>query len=237
MSASTQTSGGKKPSGSLSVVTNAVAPVTLMPKPPVSKTPIFDSLPARQQELVRQYLIDFNQTKAAERAGYSSKTARQQASQLFAKLNIRQAVGELVEQKTGLTKMTLLEEMAAIAMLDPGDYFEVDKTGSVSLKTTNDMTRTQRLAIESVKSTPGQFGTSREIKLRDKLGALKELATIMNLYPAKGEGTNVNVNLNNNIKTGVMVVPGRVSEDDWEVEGRTERKREDAINAQLRNAA
>ena len=202
-----------------------------------SKTPAFDALPPKQQELVRQYLVDFNQSAAARRAGYSGKTANQQASQIFAKLNIRQAVAELVEQKTALTKMTLLEELSAIAFLDPGDYFEIDDRGQMTMKPTIDMTRAQRLGMAGSEQSDNQFGTSRKVKLADKLGALKELATIMNLYPAKAEGSGVNVQINNSntVKTGILVVPGVASEGEWEAEGNLQRQREEAGNATLRS--
>lgn len=226
MAANVSTIGGPTPSGALAVAKKAEP----------SKTPAFDSLPPKQQELVRQYLVDFNQAGAARRAGYSSKTANVQASQILSKLNVRQAVAELVEQKTALTRMTIVEELAAIALLDPGDYFEVDAEGTMIVKPTANMTRAQRLGLAGAKQSDNQFGTSREVKLADKLGALKELATIMNLYPAKAEGAGVNVQINNTntVKTGILVVPGVASEGEWEAEGQLQRQREEAGNARLR---
>lgn len=222
-------------SSNLSVVNPSGSLAPAKPAEP-SKTPAFDALPTKHQELVRQYLIDFNQTRAAIAAGFSSKTARQAASRLFASVNIRQAVAELIEQKTSLTRMTLVEELAAIAFLDPGDYFEIDGTGQMVMKTTVGMTRAQRLGLAGAKQSDNQFGTSREVKLADKLGALKELATIMNLYPAKAEGAGVNVQINNtnNVKTGILVVPGVATDDEWEAEGHLQRQREEAGNAKLR---
>lgn len=49
-------------------------------------------LSARQAAFVREYLVDGNGTQAAIRAGYSKKTANEQASRLLAKNNIREAV-------------------------------------------------------------------------------------------------------------------------------------------------
>ncbi|MFA9203068.1 MAG: terminase small subunit, partial [Flavobacteriales bacterium] len=38
---------------------------------------------AKQQRFIDEYLIDFNATQAAIRAGYSSDTAKQQGSRLL----------------------------------------------------------------------------------------------------------------------------------------------------------
>lgn len=46
----------------------------------------------KQERFVREYLIDLNATKAAERAGYSPKTANEQGARLLANVSIRAAV-------------------------------------------------------------------------------------------------------------------------------------------------
>jgi phage terminase small subunit len=48
----------------------------------------------KQQRFVAEYLKDLNATQAAIRAGYSAKTARQQASDLLAKPDISDAVAK-----------------------------------------------------------------------------------------------------------------------------------------------
>lgn len=49
-------------------------------------------LTAKQLAFVREFPIDCNGTQAAIRAGYSPKTANEQAAQLLAKLSIREAI-------------------------------------------------------------------------------------------------------------------------------------------------
>ncbi len=51
-------------------------------------------LTAKQWAFVREYLVDCNGTQAAIRAGYSPKTANEQASRMLANVNIRAAVEE-----------------------------------------------------------------------------------------------------------------------------------------------
>jgi phage terminase small subunit len=55
---------------------------------------------------VDEYLIDLNATKAAERAGYSPKTAPVQGSRLLKNAKVRAAVGEAQEQRSARTEVT-----------------------------------------------------------------------------------------------------------------------------------
>ena len=64
------------------------------------------SLTPKQEAFVREYLIDLNGTQAAIRAGYSAKTANEQASMLLAKLNIQQAVQEAMAARAERTNIT-----------------------------------------------------------------------------------------------------------------------------------
>jgi len=57
-------------------------------------------LPAKQQLFIKEYLIDLNGTQAAIRAGYSQKTANEQASRLLANANIRSAVQEAMDKRS-----------------------------------------------------------------------------------------------------------------------------------------
>jgi phage terminase small subunit len=50
------------------------------------------SLNDRQRRFIEEYLIDMNGTQAAIRAGYSKKTANEQASRLLANVNIKSAL-------------------------------------------------------------------------------------------------------------------------------------------------
>lgn len=54
---------------------------------------------AKQNTFIEEYLVDFNATQAAIRAGYSAKTARVQASQNLTKLNIRAKIDEKMSER------------------------------------------------------------------------------------------------------------------------------------------
>jgi phage terminase small subunit len=62
-------------------------------------------LTAKQQRFVEEYLVDLNATKAAERAGYSAKTANEQGCRLLANVSVAKAVQEAMQkrsEKTGI---------------------------------------------------------------------------------------------------------------------------------------
>ena len=56
-------------------------------------------LSPKQALFVREYLIDLNATQAAIRAGYSAKTARQQAADLLAKPDIAEEIARLAKAR------------------------------------------------------------------------------------------------------------------------------------------
>lgn len=68
----------------------------------------------KQAAFVSEYMIDHNGTQAAIRAGYSARTARQQAVELLATDDIRQAIQaaeDKAKQRNAITFDDLLEEL------------------------------------------------------------------------------------------------------------------------------
>lgn len=53
---------------------------------------------AKQRRFCDEYLIDCNATQAAIRAGYSKKTANEQAARLLANVNIKSYIDEQLER-------------------------------------------------------------------------------------------------------------------------------------------
>ena len=56
-------------------------------------------LSPKQLQFVKEYIVDYNGTKAAERAGYSPKTANEQASRLLANVNIQAALNNVKKKQ------------------------------------------------------------------------------------------------------------------------------------------
>lgn len=87
----------------------------------------------KQELFAREYLKDLNATQAAIRAGYSEKTANEQASRLLANVNVQTFVAELkatrVEQ-TGIDAAYVLRRLVEIDQMDVLDIM----TDDMSLK-------------------------------------------------------------------------------------------------------
>ena len=71
-------------------------------------------LEEKQKMFCKEYLVDFNGTQAAIRAGYSKKTANEQASRLLTKVNVQAYLKKLIEKRNERTKITQDEVIADI---------------------------------------------------------------------------------------------------------------------------
>src|SRR2546428_632551 len=81
----------------------------------------------RQARFVEEYLKDLNGTQAAIRAGYSAKTANEQAAQNLAKLSIQQAVAAAMAARSARTRVSqdrVLNELARMAFIGVGCLFK-----------------------------------------------------------------------------------------------------------------
>lgn len=87
----------------------------------------------RQRRFAEEYLVDFNATQAAIRAGYSIRTADRIGSKLRRLPEVQARVAahnEQVGRELGLTAKRLEEELAAVAFFDPLDIVDPG-TGSL----------------------------------------------------------------------------------------------------------
>lgn len=88
-----------------------------------------EKLSPKQLRFVEEYLIDLNATQAAIRAGYSAKTADQQASRLLANVKVSKAVSERTAKRNKrleLTQDRVLLELMRVAFFDPRALFTAD---------------------------------------------------------------------------------------------------------------
>ncbi len=89
------------------------------------------ALNPRQQRFVEEYLLDLNGTKAAIRAGYSARTANEQAVRLLANVSVRSAIERgksEVAARTGASVDELVNRMRQIILADPRELVKI-KTG------------------------------------------------------------------------------------------------------------
>ena len=83
---------------------------------------------SKQEAFVNEYVKDHNGAQAAIRAGYSKKTARTIASQLLAKLDIKEAIKALIKDKV-MESDEVLTRLADMARGDIADLLDIRATG------------------------------------------------------------------------------------------------------------
>ena len=97
-------------------------------KPKTAKAPPVVALEPRQQRLVEEYLVDLNATQAANRAGYSEKTARSMGSKNLTKPDLQAAIAEArarQEERTQITANKVLREAWNTAIADVRELVQV----------------------------------------------------------------------------------------------------------------
>lgn len=140
----------------------------------------------QRQRFVEEYLIDLNGTQAAIRAGYSPKTAQEQASRLLSNVMVQEAISKAMaarSKRTGVNQDRVVLELAKIAFVKMTDV--VDSNGRIREDATDD----DLSCIESIKykESDNEFGGSveREVKIGSKLKALELLGKHLGMWNDK----------------------------------------------------
>ena len=150
------------------------------------------TLTAKQQRFVEEYLVDLNATQAAIRAGYSEKTARDIGHENLAKPNIAEAIAEAQAKRSERTRITadmVLEELAAIAFADMGDYIQIGEDGAVRFDFSRLPEGGTRVIAQIVQEEymDGQGKAARPVrrtkfKLYDKRAALVDIGRHLGMF-------------------------------------------------------
>ena len=81
----------------------------------------------KQKAFATEYVIDYNATQAAIRAGYSEKTAYSQGARLLKDVEVQEEIKKLeaaASERTAITKDMVLRELARVAFVDPRKLFD-----------------------------------------------------------------------------------------------------------------
>ena len=70
----------------------------------------------KQQRFIDEYLIDFNATQAAIRAGYSQDTAKQQGSRLLSNVDVRAAIDDAIRERS--SRALLSQDAVLLGLLE-----------------------------------------------------------------------------------------------------------------------
>jgi phage terminase small subunit len=71
-------------------------------------------LSAKQEQFCREYLVDLNATQAAIRAGYSAKTAQEQASRLLSNVMVAARIAELKRERADKVAVTAADVLKGV---------------------------------------------------------------------------------------------------------------------------
>jgi phage terminase small subunit len=159
----------------------------------------------RRQRFISEYLIDYNATQAAIRAGYSEKTARAKGSHLLTLVDIQaeiasslQVLQEKASKKLEVSFDRTLEEYMRIAF---GDITGVMSwtSNSVTLKASSELPPEVTAMISEVSETINKDGIRTvKIKLHSKPVALEGIRKMMGYdAPVKAD---VNHTADNSLK-------------------------------------
>ena len=140
-------------------------------------------LTPKQSLFVAEYLVDLNATQAAIRAGYSPKTANEQAARLLAKASAQQAVQAGMakrEKRTAITADRVLEQYARLAFFDIRNLYDTD--GNLKdLRDLDDETATAVAGVEFVEM-PGSRAVVRKVRLVDRRAALADVGKHLGMF-------------------------------------------------------
>ena len=106
---------------------------------------IVAKLTEKQKRFCDEYLIDLNATQAAIRAGYSKKTANEQAARMLAKVSIKEYIAERMAEKESeliasqdevlryLTSVMRREyaEHVVVTVSEKKSYYKPDEAGTM----------------------------------------------------------------------------------------------------------
>ncbi|MCF8012454.1 MAG: terminase small subunit [Clostridiales bacterium] len=126
----------------------------------------------REETFCYEYIKDNIGSQAAIRAGYSKKTATEQAARLLSKVKVKAFIDKLKRdrsQRTLIDADMIIKEIAKVAFVDVTDFIE-QRGQLIRLKDLSEL-KDKTAAIKSIKMT--EHGI--EIKTHNKDRSLKEL--------------------------------------------------------------
>lgn len=188
-------------------------------------------LTLRQEAFCREFIIDITSaTQAAIRAGYSAKTAAQQASRLLTNVKIKEHLARLQKpaiKKFEITRDRIMQEVAALAFSNIMDFVTVDAETGAAWVDLRKCSREEAAALDSYEVTelpPQQLvidGQELErdvlktkIKMRDKWGPLEALMKREGLVKEVIEVNHTGVDLDmNEVARRVAFMLRKASED------------------------
>lgn len=145
----------------------------------------------REGKFVDEYMIDYNGTQAARRAGYVGN-CKTQAWHLLQKRDVRDEIDRRIAERRAISTIThehIANMLMDLASVEPLDIWDEDG----HLRPLQDIPPHARRAIKSIKhkerehALTGVITTEVEIELWDKKGAIELLGKYKKMFTDKVE--------------------------------------------------
>jgi phage terminase small subunit len=153
-----------------------------------------NQLSPKRQKFCEEYLIDFNGTQAAIRAGYAPRTAQEQSARLLSNAIVSNHVSELRKAQAdsaAITVQRVIQELSRIATFDIRKLYNADG----SLKNVHDLdddTAAALIGIDAseIVSPDGELtGYLKKVKMADKNKAIEMLMRYFGAFNDRVEHT------------------------------------------------
>ena len=134
------------------------------------------NLTPKQQRFVEEYLIDLNATRAAIRAGYSEKTAKEIGSENLTKPNIAKAIAEAQNKRQEQTQIDAAYVLKRLVEIDQMDVLDI-MDDQMKIRPVNEWPKVWRqyvVNLENLELSDGE-GCFKKIKWPDKVKNLELL--------------------------------------------------------------
>ena len=150
------------------------------------------TLTAKQERFVEEYVKNSNATQAAIKAGYSKKNADKIGHELLGKTGVKCAIKEAkakVSKKCGISTERNVKEYQCIAFLNIMDVMDVERDGSIVIKSLDEMPESAQRSISEITQfqLPDGGGIAFKVKFYDKLKALRDLGQMNGDFIEKHE--------------------------------------------------
>lgn len=147
----------------------------------------------KQNAFATEYVVDYNATQAAIRAGYSEKTAYSQGQRLLSNVEIQVAIKDLeaaAAARSAITKDKVIRELARVAFFDPRKLYH-DDGKPVGLDSLDDDTAAALASVDMFEEYDYDgdsrvlIGYTKKYKWADKLRALEMLGKHLGMFTDK----------------------------------------------------
>ena len=147
----------------------------------------------KQEMFCKEYLIDLNATQAAIRAGYSKKTANEQAGRLLVNVSVQAKISQLKEKRSNRIEMNADGVLKELKNWVEGDYTDLMMLTAKQIK---ELAPEIRRLITGFKRTTRRIpGTDEEeikieIKFIDKIKAMEMISKHIGFYEKDNSQSN-----------------------------------------------